>query len=177
MGQPALDFPDPMETRDDVPLARTEDLLSQLAGEEVDRLLSDGPEGASPPRVGPVEELTAQLDTFFHELRQREATPPARAFAPEERVEIGEDERALLDPADFGSADEDDEPAEMPRAMLRSMEIQKPPPTFLRPLNWFAGPIESLTPTSRAVVSVTAIFCFIAGCAAIAYVLMLRQQG
>jgi hypothetical protein len=89
------DFPDPLDRPADLPLGNPDDLISQLAGEEIARLLAPDanwqpepqpPAGVaaagaaelkpSPPRANetPVEELAAQLDQLFEEIRQ--ATPP-----------------------------------------------------------------------------------------------------
>ena len=52
-GKPAVDLPDPLQTPSDVgkPLTSTDDLLAQLAGEEIDRLLAevDDQAGAAAP--------------------------------------------------------------------------------------------------------------------------------
>lgn len=89
MGQTALDVPDPLE-KPDSSLASTDDLLAQLAGDEIDRLLAEAdnerppkppstPTDASPsasPTIPTVENATAtvsrdvsnDIDRLFTEL-------------------------------------------------------------------------------------------------------------
>ncbi len=47
MGQATVDLPDPLDTPAPTTSAGTDDLLSQLAGEEIDRLLADADSGAA----------------------------------------------------------------------------------------------------------------------------------
>src|SRR5688500_13616061 len=48
MGQATVDLPDPMESHSSAGLAGTDDLLAQLAGDEIDRHLG-GADDAGPP--------------------------------------------------------------------------------------------------------------------------------
>lgn len=108
MGQAAIDLPDPLEKPALGSAPSADDLLAQLAGDEIDRLLAEAdvehpaePEasaaGHSPPE--PVAEaepapapaaaqpqIEAQLDDLFKELSQHDAGQPAasaeRAEAP-----------------------------------------------------------------------------------------------
>ncbi len=104
MGQAALDLPDPID-KQAAPLASADDLLAQLAGEEIDRLLAEadvepGPdeatgrampsqamgdpqpideESGSLGPTGAEDALSAQLDSLFNELNP---PPPAQPAAP-----------------------------------------------------------------------------------------------
>jgi len=59
MGQTALDVPDPVE-KPDASLASTDDLLAQLAGDEIDRLLAEADSERPPkPAAAPAEQSPA----------------------------------------------------------------------------------------------------------------------
>src|SRR5437762_2624937 len=94
MGPHAVDLPDPFDSYGDtLPGDRndTDELISRLAGDDVERLMG------GKPRVGPVQELTSQLDDFFEELRQRQ-TESMQALARQEQggMIINEAERQAL---------------------------------------------------------------------------------
>jgi len=171
-----IDLPDPLDSDQGQPAGDNEDLLSQLAGDAVNRMMDGGPPDPAPAdpadaaRLNPVQELTSQLDTFFEELRQRQAEAAAVVDAiPEANpIIIDSEERAALE-----AADESDGVAPPPRRDL--LDTHKPVPAITRPLHWCGGLIESLAPAARGVINVTAILSFLAACAALAYVLMLRR--
>jgi hypothetical protein len=97
----SIDLPDPLESASSQPLGNADDLLAQLAGEEVDRLLAEADDGkqqspaddagaadVAPAKEPPVQE---QLDALFSEIATEqsnlatttEATPaPAPLPAP-----------------------------------------------------------------------------------------------
>src|SRR3954471_17777410 len=92
MGQAAVDLPDPLETPPHPDAsdgaAGTDELLSQLAGEEIDRLLADadvdrdavgGPASSSPPGPGP-----GPLVTSSEATTDRVNRPPAPVNPPAE---------------------------------------------------------------------------------------------
>ena len=49
MGQAAVDLPDPLDVPPAASLSGTDDLLAQLAGDEIDRLLAEANEDAAHP--------------------------------------------------------------------------------------------------------------------------------
>src|SRR5437764_3078093 len=88
---PHADLPDPMDDPNQTH-GDPDELISQLAGDEIDRLLGPDTPGwqpaevaPSPPAVlarsaAPVEQLAAQLDRVFDEIRQqRQMDIPADA--------------------------------------------------------------------------------------------------
>jgi hypothetical protein len=182
-----VDLPDPLDSSDDSPIGNSEDLLSQLAGDAVVRMLSsdsfepiadeEPPELA--PLMNPVQELTSQLDTFFEELRQRQAEAAAVVDAiPEANpLSINEEERAALDAPTTGLDDEStttaSEPS-TPKDLIAQYETKKPTPLLLRPFDRGGAVIESLSPLMRGMVNVIVVAGFLAACAALTYVLILR---
>jgi len=141
MAQPLSpdDLPDPLEPPRGDPLGGTEeDLLTQLVGDDIDRMLSA--DDLPLTGHGAVQELTSQLGTFFQELHRREQTKPAAPKPPaskrpassassrrppelarpqpepsvavplEEQLEISHDEMQALRPDDvFGDEEEADD--------------------------------------------------------------------
>ena len=73
MGQAAVDLPDPLEPPP-VSSASTDDLLAQLAGEEIDRLLADD-DGARTPKAAPPHDAIAPVATASPEATT--PNPPA----------------------------------------------------------------------------------------------------
>lgn len=99
----SLDLPDPLESAPNKPLANADDLLAQLAGEEVDRLLAesdaegkhkpaDGLDAATAPEapapIAPEARIQDQLDALFTEITTTQPnaspTPPAAPAAKRE---------------------------------------------------------------------------------------------
>jgi hypothetical protein len=179
------DLADLLYAPDDVASAsHGDDLLSQLAGESIDRMIS----GEFEPIVNPVEKLTNQLDTFFEELQHRrlmKSIPPASLASPEaiaitrqaddaEQFEIS-DERAALNASASPDSGETASPA---RAMLlvAGDEIESEP-AYLRLLDWMGAPIEALSTVGRVAASLAAVASFIAACGTLAWVITLRSAG
>ena len=179
---------------DDVTPARQgDDLLSQLAGESIDRMMS----GEFEPIVNPVEKLTDQLDTFFEELQHRRhmksvapaslASAAALPQTPAQPKPIADD-RAADDEAQFEvypnesaalearvarmAAESSSSPA---RAMLVGADDIEADPRYLRVLDWVAAPIEALSSAGRIAVGLTAVASFLAACGTLAWVMALRQ--
>jgi hypothetical protein len=101
MGQATVDLPDPLNPPTAAPdLSAADDLLSQLAGDEIDRLLaeSDGesapappsmeaapelvaPTTAEPAKVDPPAALSNEIDELFAELQAAPVSAPKQAPA------------------------------------------------------------------------------------------------
>jgi hypothetical protein len=90
--QPA-DLPDPLGDSRDVPMASADDLLSEIVGDDVERLMSGEFDPIVTPGHRAVEQLQHQIGKFLDEVRQREqpvvpaprsipAPAPAPAAAP-----------------------------------------------------------------------------------------------
>ena len=147
MAQPLSpdDLPDPLEPPRGDPLGGTEeDLLSQLVGDDIDRMLSA--DDLPITGRGAVDELKSQLGTFFQELHKREQMKPAAprptaakrppsaassssrrapelarpqpepspAVPLEEQLEISRDEMQALRPDDVFGDDLDDTATDQP---------------------------------------------------------------
>ena len=159
-----------------------DDLLSQLAGESIDRMMS----GEFEPIVNPVEKLTNQLDTFFEELQHRrlmKSIPPASLASPQalaiaregddaEQFEISSDQA----PLDAGPPDTGDT-ASLARAVLVGMDEFESEPAYLRAIDWMGAPVEALSTTGRVALSLAAMASFIAACGTLAWVIALRSAS
>ena len=189
MAQPAsrnarVDLPDPLDPSDDVPVGvgNGDALISRLAGDAVDRMLSsDSLEPIAPEmqseatsRLNPVQELTSQLDTFFEELRQRqeEAAAVVDAIPEANPLEVDEQERTALDFPVEESVENSEPPA--PRDLIAQYEAKKPTPWLLRPIDRGGAVVEGMSPLVRGLVNVSVVVSFLAACAALVYVLILR---
>lgn len=163
MAQPSVSSSHPLPGPDDAvlpaPIERIppaevgDDLMSQLAGDAIERMMSN--RGS-----GPVEQLTAQIGAFFEQLQERQTI--AAVISSEERREL---EREILDIPEA-------RPIEDPAALFGLVERR--PSALLRPLDWCGSVVESLSPRMRFMLSATSAMSFVAGCAAVVYVLMIR---
>ena len=75
------DLPDPLGDSRDVPMASADDLLSEMVGDDVERMMS----GEFEPIVTghkAVERLQHQIGKFLDEVRQREVTRPTPPATP-----------------------------------------------------------------------------------------------
>src|SRR5437762_13293359 len=61
MGQAAVELPDPL-TKTPAPATSADDLLSQLAGEEIDRLLKEAEVEPAPSSAAAVEQAAPRVD-------------------------------------------------------------------------------------------------------------------
>jgi hypothetical protein len=183
MGQAVADLPDPLENRPE-PAQGNDELLAQLAGDEIDRLLAD--DGDSPdakfssgrpmddPEAAPPVPADGDVGNFLHNLNQghRPPTPAAPAPLPSDSVEsplpaetpeTDAAERAALDIHVLNDAIDAD-PA------------TRPPPLILRPLIWLNAPLDFLPPGIRAGVGKVALITCFNAVAILAYVLLLRRH-
>ena len=167
-------LPDPLNDSPRLQLDNVEDFLSRLADQEIDRMI--GPNGtqydivpiapesldAQPPvaaRATPVQELNAQLDTFFDQMRTRGSVPPPPARVLEEEP---------ISPAT------QHQPMQSPRAALMA-PIEEPLPAYLRPIAWLNAPVIAMPRAGRVAASIVSLLTFAGSIWALAYVLTLRQ--
>lgn len=197
MGQATLDLPDPLQSPPQGARTSTDELLAQLAGEEIDRLLAEADGGApraaaAPfhvgPPTGPDKEVVAQVAP---------EAPPADAPVPAEPSVVEQEVTAELD-ALFSAAVEKDnaraaaaeaeaETSTAERAGLSSVadvampvpatvvEDDAPLPLYLRPLEWLSAPLSIFPPGVRDLIGKAAIVTLLNAVAILAYVLIVRR--
>jgi hypothetical protein len=195
------DLPDLLADSRDVPMASADDLLSEIVGDDVERLMSGEYEPIVPGHKA-VERLQHQIGKFLDEVRQRDhATPttmhlPAPARAPrtpapsalkpfvheedaapslDDLVGPTQEELVGLHSGEFESTDARG-PAES-RALLAPVDEAAGEPVYFRPLDWLSRPVAALSGRGRVAVSLLALMSFLGGCAALGYVLMPRHGG
>src|SRR3954464_1012368 len=84
MGQATVDLPDPSEMPA-APMSSADDLLSQMAGDEIDRLLAEA-EGEKAPAPSAREsaaaddaQTSAQIDALFDDIAKEQQVAPESA--------------------------------------------------------------------------------------------------
>jgi hypothetical protein len=185
-----LDLPDPLNSTPDhtpqLSLDNADDLISQLAGEEIDRLI--GPDEQWQPRAPsrepiaisrpvaseqkPVEDLAAELDQLFDEIRTQQAPPPRPEIDTSDPEPITLPEPVLA-MRKFEEIDDRDLVGR--RSLLDPIE-DPPLPKVLRPLAWLNAPVAQLQGKSRLAINAVSLLSFVGSVAAFVYVLILRKN-
>ncbi len=182
MGQAVVDLPDPLQNPKPAPSA--DDMLAQLASDEIDRLLADSDDGkeapSSPP---PVSELpTPKSDApAAASIPPTPTPPPAQVEVAAVQPPAVEDRSAADDLAerkaliDAASATP---PAAAPAEPIQLMELRIPPtlPAILRPLEWLSAPLDSCPDTVREFVGRAAVLTMINAIALLGYVWLFRRH-
>jgi hypothetical protein len=172
----------------------TDDLLSQLASSEIDRLLAESEDNPSAPATPAAEEKAAG-DDVVTEGSERAAlleaagfeTPnpapaePAQPAAPAAPAPPMEDERAaLLQAAGFESPDP---PAANPSAAnapaADAPPVQEHPdyvPIYLKPLVWINAPLDACPTIVRKVLGNAGIVTLVNALAVLTYVCFFRKH-
>jgi ribonuclease E len=113
MAQAVVDLPDQPDPATDS-LAKTDELLSELVGNDIDRLLADAAADAPPAPAAPASPdatIHSQLDDLFNEL-QTDIAPPAKDLnAKGESAATSSAEKAALLQAPEASATTEPAPA------------------------------------------------------------------
>jgi len=171
MGQAVADLPDPLESANPSDAKSADDLLSQLAGDEIDRLLaeSDG-EPAPPPKAA-------------------EATQPAPTVAPAAQPAETVDLDAVLDTAvaDHTAAAERSALHAAAHAPIIAEPVDQSPqielgegarrvPLILRPLEWLSSPLDPWPDQLREILGKIGLMTLINALAVLAYVLLFRRH-
>ena len=184
MAKPSIKFPDPLDIAPQLSLDNADELISQLAGDDIDRLI--GPdehwqpqatprEPALPltaaPEVASVEDLAAELDQVFEQIRTQQLPPPPPQIDTSEPEPITLPEPVLA----MRKYDEVDPHEKASRRSLLDPLEEAPLPMILRPMAWINAPVAQLTGKSRLAVSLVSVISFVGSVAAFVYVMMLRR--
>jgi hypothetical protein len=181
-GNSSLDFHDPLHDTPQLELGNADELISQLAGDDIDRLISSDDNltpltesdlALNPVEKPSVEELAARLDQVFQDIRNRAPSPPPVRIdltAPEPMT-LPEPVLAMrrFEEAEAREARE----LEHRRSLLDP--IEDTPPAVIRCLAWLNAPVAQLARGPRVLVSAVSLVSFVGSVAALAYVLMLRR--
>ena len=193
MGKAALDLPDPLQSPPEGPKASTDELLAQLAGDEIDRLLAEAeaveprasrapfhvapptsPESSAepqpspatpPPTAEPGESTSAELDVAA-EMDALFTAATAKDQAAAEAEMSAAERDGLKTPAGVAESVAAPAPAEADDAPL---------PLYLRPLEWLSAPLMILPGSVRDIVGKIAIVSLLNAAVILAYVLIVRR--
>ena len=158
--------------------ANTDDLISQLASSEIDRLLAEADGNPAPQEAKPVESpapATAPEGPERAALLQAAGFESAPAPAAAAAVPPADDERsALLQAAGFES------PVELHFEKPGTdtiVESDSPPvPTYLKPLVWINLPVDSAPVIVRQMLGKVGIVTMFNALAVLTYVLFFRKH-
>ena len=198
MGQAVVDLPDPTQTPPAG--ANADDLLSQLAGDEIDRLLGEAEvdkaaadEAAAAEALvtdvaapvdpvaetpAPATDMAALLDEAKAETPAEptpEAAEPVATPAPASELDqtIAAHADTVLGPSPTAAEPEREEL--LSDDLADAAEEQPSLPLLLRPLEWFSSPLDSLSPAARDFLGKAAIVTLVNSAAVIAYVIWFRK--
>jgi hypothetical protein len=183
MGQAIADLPDPLESPSPAEAQSADDLLSQLAGDEIDRLLAES-EGDAPPAKPAMPEPPAQPEPV-----------EVAAVTPETPVAAIESAAAPVPPIDLDAVLETavaDHNAAAERTALHgdafaaSQPVDHSPqidlgaepriPLLLRPLEWLSSPLDPWPDQLRDILGKVGLMTLINALAVLAYVLVVRRH-
>lgn len=206
MGQATLDLPDPLNDPKTVPLASADDLLSQLAGDEIDRLLADadGDPPAAPPADWPTTEPTAQdqaaasseIDEVFEKLAPAPGEPESSPLnapatvndAPSSAANHPAAAESVAGPVADEELEREIEAASAERAalaggraspqvdLMSDAGVEPHLPVVFKPLVWLSAPLDAFPDEVRETLGKIAILTLVNAVAALAYVVLFRRH-
>jgi hypothetical protein len=199
MGQAAINLPDPLAK----PLASSvsaDDLLSQLAGEEIDRLLAAQDDAAPVAEEGKdfvkvfgpdgVRQASLPPKSSNNDERTAPATQPLNEHATE-RTTVTEEQPPVVT-AEPVTAPEDSSTSPAERSALdgvaelleeqsrgdgadQSESLPRSAPLYVKPLEWINAPLLLLPESAREIIGKIAILTFVNAIAVLVYVLVFRK--
>lgn len=207
MGQATLDLPDPTQglatpgapPSADTP-ANVDDLLAQMAGEEIDRLLSEaddtpptpeptpGPPAAAAaaaPAPAPILETAppakVEAPAPVEALPTATPTPAAVPAEPPSAAEevakaLAEDELAALSQAANGDLLGQSADIAQPAAEADTDADDAPLPAYLKPLAWLSLPLDAGPDWMRELVGKVALMTLFNATAVLVYVFLFRRH-
>jgi hypothetical protein len=190
MGQAIVDPPDPRENSKPAPTNSADDLLSQLAGNEIDRLLaeSEGQTPATPaaatlsPAAPPPStesvgfdsaQSAAEIDALLSAAEQPAAQPqtqkPPAAVSPADVLNE-------IVKKDAASATVAPTAAKVDSSPLLMLNVPPPLPLILKPLEWINAPLDAFPDRVREAIGKIAILTMMNAVAVLTYVLIFRRH-
>ncbi|MGD0462520.1 MAG: hypothetical protein ABSB74_08530 [Tepidisphaeraceae bacterium] len=173
------------------PAVDADELLSQLAASEIDRLLADAdckPKSAKTPAAesAALDSIAAATVEALAEGPERAALLEAAGFDSPNTPEAsdgangqptGDERSALLRAAGFESSDSApaSEPAKAP-AVAVPEDVDRPVPIYLKPLVWINAPLDACPPGARAILGNAALVTLVNALAVLAYLFFWRRH-
>jgi hypothetical protein len=147
MGQATVDLPDPLEKPNATGSA--DELLAQLAGDEIDRLLADGDAG-KPAEPTPAAPIMPAVESVGEVASVPEETDGA------ERLALAADD-VSQHAADL-------------------LESEAEVPIFLKPLVWLSSPLDRFGDGLRETIGKIAVLTMVNAIAVLVYVIIFRRH-
>ncbi len=167
MGQAVVDLPDPLDSPGGADPVSADDLLSKLAGDEIDRLLAESDNGSpEPERAAAVSQPPVESAA--------EVAIPSSA----ESVDLDE----VLNTADAERVALHSEPTNETQSLPSlidlgvSAERRRSLPLFLKPLVWISSPLDPWPDQLREILGKIGVVTLINALAVIAYVFLFRRH-
>jgi hypothetical protein len=164
--------------------ANTDELLSQLASSEIDRLLAEAdgnpaPTDAKPSQDSPVtngSERAALLEAAGFETSDPAPAPPPTDSPADTAPPIGDERAALLHAAGFESPT--DMGLQTKANPADDADAQDPDhlPIYLKPLIWINAPLDSCPSVIRPMLGKVGIVTLLNALAVLAYVIFFRKH-
>jgi hypothetical protein len=183
-----MDLPHPLDNPASAPAGESaDDLLSKLAGDEIDRLLAESDSEpitsqrpvASATLSQPQQQLAAQPEPqnvpqpLASSVPQSAIANPAAAVDLDEVLQTAEAERNALQQESI-DADEPESPAQID--LGEAAEQRQRLPLIFRPLVWLNAPLDPWPDQIRDVMGKIAVITLINACAVLAYVFLVRRH-
>jgi hypothetical protein len=172
MGQAVADLPDPLDSPQPADGLSADDLLSKLAGDEIDRMLAeDGGDGAAMP-APPGAVAAAAVEPLVTTAVPTIAVQPAAAAVDlDDVLNTADAERTALHQQAIAV---DASPTQID--LGDSAETRRRLPLILRPLVWINAPLDPWPERLRDVIGKIGVMTLINALAVIAYVLLFRHH-
>jgi hypothetical protein len=178
MGQATVDLPDPLQQTPAGGAKNADDLLAQLAGDEIDRLLAEGEAPAGAPPVAPesttLDEVAANGPVKVAETTEAPENPSAvdldavLATAAATPIPTPAEQAALAAPIP-----ETEQPADhSPPIELGDTRL----PLILRPLEWLSAPLDPWPDQMRDALGKIGLLTLVNALAVLAYVFLFRKH-
>jgi len=173
MGSATVDLPDPLQNTGPAEAKSADDLLAQMAGDEIDRLLAETEgETASVPSAAAAPATPAPL-----EAPASPATEPSAQIDLDAVLETAAADRsAAAEPVDLH------EPLAVPSPPVKhTPQIElgdpiRPLPLLLRPLEWISSPLDPWPDQLREILGKIGLMTLINALAVLAYVFLVRRH-
>jgi hypothetical protein len=161
VSKPVVNLPDPLEPRiESASHARADDLLSRMAGEEIDRMMQEAPPITEGPGVRAIP------NRFEEPIEDPIVTPPM----------IIDEDASIAPPAEL--AEEIDVSGEdsFEEVLERAVEKSDALPLALRPLRWFNAPFAGMSVEARQTLGRAGILLLMNAVAVFVYVLVFGRH-
>jgi hypothetical protein len=197
MGQASVELPEAPEAAGPAEAPAADDMLAQLAGAEIDRLLAEAEDGGSPASPDPAPDIEVASENLPAEAAEPASPPLAHAAVTNESdarnidteiaqgIAIGaasstvEDSPSRIAPDSPALASQEGSSGNVPRsAPAESVagDDDGPPPLFMRILEFLNSPLDSFPDSVRETIGKIALGTLANAIAMLVYVRLFRHK-